>query len=591
VKPRPTADEVTGWSIADHLDARRRGVSATDVIQAVLDAFSGLDDPSILIGSPLERLALDSAQVLDRESTEKFPLHGVPFVVKDNIDIAGVPTTCGCPSYAYVPEHDAEIVARLRSAGAIPIGKANLDQFATGLVGTRSPYGTPKNPIDPLLVPGGSSSGSAVAVARGLVPFALGTDTAGSGRVPAAMCEIIGLKPTVGRLPSRGMVPAVRRIDCPTVFSRTVSDARLVARTAAGFDPSDPYSRRPAYGGFAIQRVGVPRHREQLRAVMDPEALRAYEDAIAEAAKHWPIVEVEVEPFLEAGRLLYGGTFVAERTAAVGEFIARGSADLDPTVAMIISGGNDHTAVEAYRTEYRLAELRIATAPTWDTVDAILLPTTPGIATLADIVADPIGANARLGTFTTFANLLDLACIAIPSPRRTDGHPCGVQFIGPAWSDEALADAAQTLLGEPQASSESGVQTRDGERTIVVVGAHLRGMPLNHQLTSRGARFLGCTTTAPRYELFALDGTVPPKPGLRRTESGGSAIEVELWALSTAAFGSFVCEIAPPLGMGTVELADGNWHKGFICEPVGFTNATDITSLGGWRAYRASVAS
>jgi allophanate hydrolase len=585
--PLPTAAEIMTWTIADHLDARRKGVPATHVITVVIDEFAGVDDRAILIGLPFKTQALEVARLLDAQSIDDFPLHGIPFVVKDNIDVADTPTTCGCPSYAYIAEQDAEIVARLRAAGAIPVGKANLDQFATGLVGTRSPYGTPRNPIDPLLVPGGSSAGSAVAVARGLVPFALGTDTAGSGRVPAAMCEIVGLKPTVGRFPSRGMVPAVRRIDCPTVFARTVADARVVAGVAAGFDPSDAYSRRPAYAGFAVHRIGVPRDRGRLAELMEPEALRAYEQSVAEAAKHWPIIEVDLEPFLLAGQLLYGGSYVAERTAAVGEFIARGSEDLDPTVAAIINGGNAHTAIQAYRTEYRLAEFRTQTAPTWETVDALLLPTIPGVASLADVAADPIGANARLGTFTTFANLLDLACIAIPTPRRDDGRPFGVQFLGPAWTDEALADAAETLLG--QAPVDSDFQTRDGERTIVVVGAHLRGMPLNHQLTSRGARFLGSTTTAPTYELFALDGTVPPKPGLRRAANGGTAIEVELWALCTAAFGSFVCEIPPPLGIGSVELANGSWHKGFICEPQGFDQAANITSFAGWRAYRASV--
>jgi allophanate hydrolase len=588
VKPYPTADEIMGWSVYDHLEARRNGVPAAHVIAAVLKSFAALDDPSVLIGLPLEAQAIQAAVALDAQSIDDFPLHGIPFVVKDNIDVAGVPTTCGCPSYAYVPERDAEIVTRLKEAGAIPVGKANLDQFATGLVGTRSPFGTPRNPVDPLLVPGGSSAGSAVAVSRGLVPFALGTDTAGSGRVPAALCEIVGLKPTVGRFPSRGMVPAVRRIDCPSVFARTVTDARVVARIAAGFDPNDAYSRRPAYNGFAIHRVGIPRNRGQLSTFMEPEALRAYEDAVAEAARHWPIIEIDIEPFLESGQLLYGGTFVAERTAAVGDFIARGSTDLDPTVASIINAGNGLTAIDAYRTEYRLAELRSTTAPTWDVVDAILLPTTPGVATLAEVAADPIGANARLGTFTTFANLLDLACIAIPSPRRLDGRPCGVQFIGPAWSDEALADAAQTLLGEPHVA-DTAFQTRDCESTIVVVGAHLRGMPLNHQLTSRGARFLGRATTAATYELFALDGTVPPKPGLRRTTTDGKPIEVEVWSMSTVAFGSFVCDIPPPLGIGSVELADGTWHKGFICESFGFENATNITHFGGWRAYRASV--
>jgi allophanate hydrolase len=592
---------VLGWSIADHLDARRRGISAVTVIGFVLEALAQHDDPALLIGEPLFATALAQAQHIDDQPIDTLPLHGVPFLVKDNIDVAGVPTSCGCPTYAYLPEHDAEVVARLRAAGAIPVGKTNLDQFATGLVGTRSPHGTPRNPLNAALVPGGSSSGSGVGVAVGFVPFSLGTDTAGSGRVPAAMCGIVGLKPTVGRLPSRGMVPAVRRIDCPTVFARTVGDARIVAALTAGWDTTDPYSRPANVKASAVRTIGIPGDFDALANVLTPEALRAYESVIAEVRSSWDTAEFDLAPFLEAGQLLYGGTFVAERTAAVGTFLATSPADADPTVAKIINAGQTLTAVAAYQGEYRLAELRAATESTWNAIDAMLLPTIPGAISLADVAADPIGANTRNGTFTTFTNLLDLAAIAIPlgltrAPEDTAGGaaaivPFGVQLIGPAWTDEALADAAQLLLGEPLTG---GFVVRPGEQSLVVVGAHLSGMPLNGQLTSRHARLLGTTTTSPNYRLYALPGTVPPKPGLRRVTAGssgtesGAAIVVEVWALSTEAFGSFVSEIPSPLGIGTVELADGSFHKGFICEPFGLDGSTDITHHGGWRAYRAA---
>lgn len=586
----PGVVEVSGWSIADHLAARRSGLTAVEATELVLQLLEQLDDPAVLIGPPMRENALQAAREADKYSVDDLPLHGVPFLVKDNIDVHGAPTTCGCPSYAYVPDHDAEIVARLRRAGAIAVGKTNLDQFATGLVGTRSPHGIPRNPLNPALIPGGSSSGSAVAVARGFVPFALGTDTAGSGRVPAAMCEIVGLKPTVGRFPSRGIVPAVQRIDCPTIFARSVSDARKVADLVAGLDPLDPFSRVAVPTRSGVYVVGVPRDMTALAELMEPDALRAYEHLLELAAKQWTLVSVDLDPFLAAGALLYGGPMVAERTAAVGQFLAEKPEGTDPTVAAIILSGSKYSAVEAYKDDYRLAGLRAATAPTWDTVDMLLLPTTPGVATLDDVARDPVGANIRMGTFTTFMNLLDLAGIAIPIGWRPDGLPFGVQLVGPAWTDDAIADAAQLLLGEhePEHEHVHAASARLGEQLIVVVGAHLSGMALNHQLTTRKARRVHTTTTAPNYRLFALAGTVPPKPGLRRVEQEGHSIKVEVWALATEAFGSFVAEIPAPLGIGSIELVDGSWCKGFICEPIGFANATDITDFGGWRAYRSA---
>lgn len=578
--------DVLGWSIDDHLDARRRGRSAVEAIRAVLDALHACDDPALLIGEPFDELALAMAAVVDAQPVESLPLHGVPFVVKDNLDIAGVATTCACPSWSRIAEADSAVVAILRAAGAIPVAKTNMDQFATGLVGTRSPFGTPRNPIDATLIPGGSSSGSAVAVARGYVPFSLGTDTAGSGRVPAAMCGIVGLKPTLGRFPAIGMVPAVRRIDCPTVFARSVRDARAVARVATNWQREDPYSKPPQPGRRAVRRVGVVADVAWLASVMEPAALDSYLRLVEVArASFEDLVPIDVTSFLEAGALLYGGTFVAERTAAVGAFLSTNPADADPTVRTIILGGNGHSAVEAYRGEYRLAELRVDTASTWDRVDALLLPTTSGVASVDDVAADRVGANSRMGVFTTFANLLDLAVIAFPGPPRTDGRPVGGQLIGPAWSDEALADAAQVL--RPEEPSDDPDECRTGEVLLAVVGAHLRGMPLHHQLRDRHARFVSAEKTAPHYRLYALDGTTPPKPGLRRVDDDGRAIEIEIWALPEDRFGSFVAAIPAPLGIGSVERANGSWCSGFICEPIGLDAATDISDFGGWRAYCA----
>ena len=576
--------DVIGWSIEDHLRARREGLTAVAAIRATLDALrmESLTNP-ILIGEPLDDLALDLAASLDRRGTAGLALHGIPFVVKDNIDVAGTPTTCANPSFDRMPSEHAAVVAALVAAGAVPVAKTNMDQFATGLVGTRSPFGPPHNPLNPTLVPGGSSSGSAVVVALGLVPFSLGTDTAGSGRVPASMCGIVGLKPTIGRFSSLGVVPAVRRIDCVSVFARTVGEARLVANHAESFVADDPYSRRRHEATCAIRVLGVAAP-AALADLMADDAIQAYIETVEKArACGFEIREVDIEPLLATGRLLYGGALVAERTAAVGD--ALDTPHVDPFVRSIIESGRGKTAVEAYRGEYALAEMRVACDRALLGTDAMLLPTTPFAATLHDLATDPIGANARIGTFTTFVNLLDHAAFAVPVGRRRDALPCGVQISGPAWSDEALADVAAVLLAEP---IPAGLRT--GEQAVVVVGAHLSGMPLNGQLIDRGGRQVAAANTAAIYRLYALAGTVPPKPGLRRVGIGetGASIEVEVWALPPTGFASFVTAIPAPLGIGSIELADGSRLPGFICEPIGLIDAIDITSFGGWRAYQAA---
>jgi allophanate hydrolase len=575
-----------GTTVADHRRAAAAGVSARDRVDAALDALAASGDPAILVGAPLVELARADAARLDGIDPATLPLHGVPFVVKDNIDVAGAPTTAACPGFARVATRDATVVARLRAAGAVVVGKANLDQFATGLVGTRSPYGTPRNPYDADVVPGGSSSGSAVAVARGFVPFALGTDTAGSGRVPAAMCGIVGLKGTVGRVSSAGVVPAVRRIDCTTVFAGTVGDAALVMGLAGGYDETDPWSRRPAFGTTDVRVVGVPDHWPD-GAAPDAATLRLFDAAVDRLrALGCAVAPFDLEPFLAAGALLYGGPLVAERLASVGAALAAHAADADPTVAAIIRESARWSAADAYDTEYRLAALRRDVAPVLAAVDALALPTTPGVARLAEVAADPRGANSRLGRYTTFANLLDLAAVALPMGARPDGLPAGLQLIGPAWSDDALVALAARLSGEPVPPRT--LPTRD-EVPLVVVGAHLRGQPLNGQLTERGARFLASTTTAGCYRLFAMADAVPPKPALVRAATGGRPIAVEVWSLPSDQVGGFLTLVPPPLALGTVELADGTWQKGFVCEPRALDGATDITGHGGWLAYRASL--
>ncbi len=470
-----------------------------------------------------------SGRIEERMASASGPLAGVPFVVKDNIDVAGVPTTAGCPAYAYTPTTSAPVVCRLEAAGAVVVAKTNMDQFATGLVGTRSPYGTPRNPCDPARVPGGSSSGSAVAVAAGAVPFALGTDTAGSGRVPAAFTGIVGAKPTRGWLSTAGVVPAVASVDCVSVFAASVADASLVLALAGG--------QRPA-----ARQVGT----------------RVGEQG-----------DVDLEPFLEAGRLLYDGPWVAERFAAVGEFIATHPDEVVPVVRDIILGGQRWTADDRTAAEERLAVLKQQVDRVWDRFDALVLPTAPVAPTLAAVAADPVGVNASLGTFTTFTNLLDLCAVVVPTGIE-DGLPTSVQVVGPAGADTTVAAIAAGL-------------ERPLTVTLAVCGAHMRGLPLHHQLTALGAVFAGEAATVPAYRLYALD-TSPPKPGLVRVGEGGASIAVELYRLSYAAFGRFVASVPAPMCIGAV-LLEGESVAGFLCEPAAVANAVEITSYGGWRRY------
>jgi allophanate hydrolase len=556
-------------------------------VRRAYEALAGLE--AVVIEWVPEQVALAMADADPRDR----PLGGVPFVVKDNIDVAGVATTAGCAAYSYMPDASATAVRRLIAAGAIPVAKTNLDQFATGLVGTRSPYGTPPNPFDRRRVPGGSSSGSAVAVACGAVPFALGTDTAGSGRVPAAFTGTVGLKPTRGWVSTQGVVPAVRTIDCVSVFALSVSDAWTVLGAAAGFDAADPFSRpRPSSTGppASTPRVGVPRD-----VPVDTEALNAL------AAYH--PVEVDVAAFLEAGRLLYGGPWVAERLAVVGDFLAAEPGGLDPTVREIILGAARWSAADMASAGYELARLRRLTEAVWDRVDVLVLPTVPGHPTIADVAADPIGVNADLGRYTTFANLLDLCAVAVPVGLR-DGLPVGVCVVAPAWSDETAAMVAagihvatgglrgatgSPLLGSGWDLLPPGGAEAPGGIDLAVVGAHLAGQPLHPQLVELGARLVATTTTAPDYRLYAIPGTDPPKPGLVRVADGtGERIEIEVYRLEAAAFGRFVAAVPPPLCIGTVRTTTGP-VAGFLCEPLAMVGALDITEYRGWRAYRAGT--
>jgi allophanate hydrolase len=544
------------------------------------------------------RVQLEALEVLFASvggDADRLPLYGVPFAVKDIIDVAGWPTTAACPAYSYVAKTDAPVVARLRAAGAIVVGKTNLDQFATGLVGTRSPHGAVANSFKPEYVSGGSSSGSASVVARGLVPFSLGSDTAGSGRVPATLNNIVGLKPTRGWLSTSGVVPACRTIDCVSVFALTVEDAEQVASVAGGFDTTDPYSRSvqpdPTATFSSAPRFAIPAEPSFFGDELAAAAFRAAVQRLR--ALNVALVEIDFAPFAELAALLYQGPWVAERYVTMERLLNTDPDAVHPVVRQIASGAARFSAADAFKAEYRRAELAREIERILSDVDALAVPTTPSIYTIAAVQADPLTLNTRLGTYTNFTNLADLAALALPADFRSDGLPAGITLIARAGRDYALAAFGkrwQHATGLPLgATGRAATENVAADTTVIqpaptmriaVVGAHLTGLPLNHQLTTRGAKFVERCRTAACYRLFALPNTTPPKPALARKERG-QAIEVELWDLPASEVGSFVAEIPAPLGLGTLELADGRTVKGFICEPYGLEGARDITEYRG----------
>ncbi len=542
---------------------------------------------------------------LEGHGPETMPLYGIPFAVKDNIDVAGLPTTAACPAFAHTAARTARAVAKLMAAGAVLVGKTNLDQFATGLVGTRSPYGEVPNSFDPRYVSGGSSSGSASVVARGLVPFSLGTDTAGSGRVPAGFNNIVGLKPTPGRVSIEGVVPACRSLDCLSVFALTAADAARVLSVMQGLEADEPRfappQQRPARFPERL-RVGVPRPAD---GPSDAAHAAAFEEAIAQIEAWGCAVDrVDLTPFFEVARLLYEGPWVAERYAAVRTLMDAQPEVFDPTVRTVIMQARAHDAAAAFEGQYRLRELERLTEPLWSRVDVLLLPTAPTLPTRAAVAAEPLARNSELGRYTNFVNLLGLAALAVPSGflrgGALEGLPFGITFVAPGGSDAALAalgarwQAQRNLtlgahLGTVDPAAYTLTADAGGEPTLplAVVGAHLSGMPLHGQLVERRCRLRERTRTAQGYRLYALPGTTPPKPGLARSEGGG-AIELEVYDMPLSEVGGFLALIPSPLGLGSVQLEDGRWVHGFICEPWALAGAQDITHHGGWRAYLRS---
>jgi allophanate hydrolase len=575
---------------------RRRAAEVAAEALARADAYEAVQ-PAVWISRVPAAAVLAAAEAADRRvaAGEDLPLAGVPFAVKDNIDVAGLATTAACPAFAYTPDETAPVVRRLLDAGAILIGKTNLDQFATGLVGVRSPYGACGSVYNREYIAGGSSSGSAVAVAAGLAAFALGTDTAGSGRVPAALNHLVGLKPTKGRWSTRGVVPACRTLDCVSVLASTAAEAAAVDDVAAGFDAADPFSRWPAEGAPALGarlRVAVPRPGQlDWRADAQSAALFAAAARRIEAMGG-RLVEVDITPLTEAAALLYDGPWVAERTAAAETLLRTRPAAIEPTVRAILHGGLAISAVEAFRGEYRLKACQRAAEAIWDAADVLLAPTCATTYRIRDVRAEPLALNASLGLYTNFVNLLDMAAVALPAGFRDNATGFGISLIGPAWADRRLLDLArryEEIAPMPQTPPVDVAGVTTGVK-LAVVGAHLAGMPLHWQLASRDAALVRRCKTAPAYRLYAMAGGAPPKPALAHVGDGGAAVEVEVYELDVAAFGSLVAEVPPPLAIGTVELEDGSQVKGFVAEPRALDGAEDITAFGGWRAYIAAQA-
>ena len=582
-------DRRSAIAIAAEVNGGR--LSAVSVAEETLGRIARYDaiQPQIWISKSTRDDVIAAARAVDARigAGEHLPLAGVPFAAKDNIDVAGLETTAACPAFGYRPDTSATVIERLLAAGAICVGKTNLDQFATGLNGTRSPYGSPRNAYNLAYVSGGSSSGSAVAVAAGLVPFALGTDTAGSGRVPAAFQHLIGFKPSKGRWSTKGLVPACRTLDCITVFTNDTADARLVDKIVAGYDPDDPYSKSLADVSIGRRAIGVPR-RNQRVWFGDGEAEYLYDRALETFAGLADLVEIDLAPLQEAAQLLYGGPWVAERAAAMAKILATNPEAVDATVRKVVEPGTSISAVELFNGLYRLAELKRHADTLWTQIDLLAFPTTGTTYRVAELLAAPIALNNNLGFYTNFVNLLDMAAVAVPAGIRANATGFGITLIGPADSDRSLFNAADAYLSSANLPSVPPLDLESKMQTVklAVVGAHLKDMPLHWQLVSREAQFVGAFETAANYRLYAMADSVPPKPALVHSGDGGS-IAVEVYEMGVAEFGSFVVEVPPPLAIGTVMLADGSSVKGFVAEPRALRGAEDITHLGGWRAYIA----
>lgn len=577
---------------------RSGSITPTQMVLEVLRRVSN-GDSKIWISIDEKENLLRQASELEKKPADSLPLYGIPFAIKDNIDVANLPTTAACPDFKWFPERDSTVVSLLRTAGAIPIGKTNLDQFATGLVGTRSPHGVPENPFNPEYIPGGSSSGSAVSVALGQVSFSLGTDTAGSGRVPACFNNLIGLKPTKGCVSTFGVFPACRSLDCVSIFALNAHDAQKVFHVAAKFDSSDPYSRGIPNELDTLKKVpkngltfGVPEPL-QLQFFGNEQYQELYLKSISQLESlGYTRKVIDFNPFLDAAKLLYEGPWVAERYWATRDLIEKSPDSLLPTTRKVIEKGIEGSAVDTFDAMYKLQSLKQKADAILAEVDFVATPTAGTHYRTIEIEEDPIKLNSNLGYYTNFMNLLDLSAIAVPTGFTNKSLPFGITLFSDAFHDEKLLTIASRLqqksslcLGKSESKRFTDlVETEYDSLPIAVCGAHMSGLPLNGQLKELGATYLNTTRTTPHYRLFALPNTSPPKPGLTRDTENGGSIEVEIWNLPKTQWSTFIEKIPSPLGIGNIELEDGSYVKGFLCETWATTEAKEITELGSWRA-------
>lgn len=581
--------------------AYRTGTSPTEVVEQAFARIAQVGDPGIFIHLLDKEEVLQAARNLGAFDETK-PLWGIPFVIKDNIDIQEKPTTAACPDYTYIAVEDAFVVKCLKDAGALLLGKTNLDQFATGLVGVRSPYAPPKNAVDPSIVPGGSSSGSAVAVAHGFACFSLGTDTAGSGRVPAALNNIVGLKPTLGAFSTSGVVPACRTLDTISVFALTVEDAYSVFEVACKFDMEDSYSKRiiaPTLPTIPPKfKVGIPSAQtieffgDDVQAASFKQGLEALKNQGAE------IIEIDFSPFYNVAQMLYEGAWVAERYTTIEALLKTSPDSVHPVTRKIISAAETFTSADVFRGFYKLEDLKRLAEPVLESLDYLCVPTIPTFYTVQNLEDNPITPNSNFGTYTNFVNLMDMCALAVPIHSRSDGRPGSITLIAAAGKDAQIAaigtkiqsntqiNMGATGWAVPMQALKPAANLNAGEMKIAVCGAHMSGLPLNKDLTLRGGRFLSCATTANDYQFYALGGGSPDRPGLVRTAKGkGFEIDLEIWALPKTEIGSFLDTIPSPLGLGTLHLNDGSSVKGFICEAEGATGAKEISDLKSWRQF------
>jgi allophanate hydrolase len=573
-------------------------VQPEEILSEVGQRIADCRDSSVWIFRVPPADLKEQAASLERRRArgESLPLYGVPFAVKDNIDVQGYPTSAGCPAFVYKAEKTAPVVTRLLNAGAILVGKTNLDQFATGLAGDRSPYGACRNVFDPERISGGSSSGSAVAVAAGLVSFALGTDTAGSGRVPAGCNNIVGLKPTPGLLDIDGVVPACQSLDCVSILALTVTDALRVCEIAA----DKPLADQPMSETFVF---AVPRD-EDLEFFGDREQATLFAASIKRLEQMGGRrINVDFRPLREVASLLYEGPWVAERLAGLGSFVSLHAADMHPVTRKIIEGGARYTAVDAFNALASLRKMRGACERVFAEADFLVVPTMPTIPTIHEVQSDSLGWSRRLGHYTNFVNLLGWSALAVPSGFTPKKLPGGITLIarggserrlcrlGQAWQEKIALPLGATGYSLPTPSQPVWMKTpAEGFVRVAVAGAHLRGQPFHPALLGMGARFVRSCRTASQYRFVALMDLKPPRPGLLKDETRAGSAVVEIYELSYEGFGKLVASVAPPLAIGTIELADGERVKGFLCESWAAATARDITDIGSWITFLESQA-